>query len=142
MSDAADWATTVAERIVGNPLGSHLGMRLVDAEPGRVRARLPFAVHNTTMGEQVHGGAIAALIDAVATAVAWSGADADQPPSFGTTVSLETRYLAAARGCDLVATGTVPKRGGSICFCHVDVHDPEGLLVAQGDAVYKLARAR
>ena len=94
------------------------------------------------MGDQVHGGAISALIDAAATAVAWTGTDPAKPPSFGTTVTLEVRFMAPARGSDLIATASVPRRGGSLCFTHVDVHDRDGTLVAQGDSVYKLGYPR
>ena len=142
MTTPEDWVQATAERILGNPLGSHLGMSVIEAAPERVVAGLPFRRHNTTMGDQVHGGAISALIDAAATAVAWSGVDSESPPSFGTTVTLEVRFMAPARGCDLVATATVPRRGRSICFSHVEVKDPEGNLVAQGDSVYKLGYAR
>ena len=135
-------AIAVAERVLGNPLGKHLGMSAIEAEPNRVVAGLAFSEHNTTMGDQVHGGAISALIDAAATAVAWSGTDPERQPSFGTTVTLEVRFLAPARASDLVATATVPTRGRSICFSHIDVHDAEGTLVAQGDSVYKLGYPR
>ena len=142
MTRPEDWALATAERVLGNPLGSHLGMTVIEAAPDRVVAGLIFSEHNTTAGDQVHGGAISSLIDAAATAVAWSGVDPDSPPSFGTTVTLEVRFLAAARGCDLVATATVPRRGRSICFCHVEVTDPDGNRVAQGDCVYKLGYPR
>ena len=137
-----NWPQVVAERVVGNPLGAQLGMELVEAELDRVVFKLPFRHQNTTMGDQLHGGAIAALIDSAATAVAWSGTDASNPPSRGTTVNLEVSYTAPARATDLVATATVPRRGRSICFCHVDVHDVDGSLVAQGDAIYKLSQQR
>jgi len=135
-------AQAIAERIFSNPLGRHLGMTTIDASPDRVVAGLTWSEHNTTAGDQVHGGAISALIDAAATAVAWSGADPEKPPTFGTTVTLEVRFLAPARGCDLRATATVPRRGRTICFSHVDVHDEDGTLVAQGDSVYKLGYPR
>lgn len=117
-------------------------MSVIDATPERIVAGLAFHAHNTTMGDQVHGGAISALIDAAATAVVWAGVDPESPPSFGTTVTLEVRFMAPARNCDLVATAAVPRRGRSICFSHVDVKDPEGNLVAQGDSVYKLGYPR
>ena len=117
-------------------------MSLIEAAPDRVVASLAFHQHNTTQADQVHGGAISALIDAAATAVAWSGVDPASPPSFGTTVTLDVRFLSPARGCDLVATATAPRRGRSICFSHVDVTDPEGNLIAQGDSVYKLGYPR
>ncbi len=142
MTNPNEWARAVGERVFGNPLGRHLQMSLVSAEPDHLRARMEFAEHNTTMADQVHGGAIAALMDAAATAVSWTGTHPERPPSFGTTVTLEVRYMAPARSSALIATATVPRRGGSLCFAHVDVHDEEGTLVAQGDSVYKLGYPR
>jgi uncharacterized protein (TIGR00369 family) len=129
----------IVNRIGGmSPLARHLELSLVEAAPERVVIRLPFRSTYTTFGDQIHGGAIATLIDTAATAVAWSGIDPASPPSRGTTVNLAVSYLDAARGQDLLATASVPRRGRSICFCHVDVHDAGGKLVAQGQAVYKL----
>ena len=142
MTSPEEYAQATAERVLGNPLGRHLGMTVIEATPERLVAGLTFSADNTTAGDQVHGGAISSLIDAAATAVAWAGVDLDSPPSFGTTVTLEVRFMAPARGCDLVATATVPRRGRSICFCHVEVTDPDGNRIAQGDCVYKLGYPR
>lgn len=128
----------VAGRIALSPLGRHLGFAPGEAERDRVVLRLPFREELTTVGDQVHGGAIASLIDAAATAVAWSGVDPENPPSRGTTVNLEVSFLSAARAQELIATATVARRGRSICFCNVDVHGADGSLLAQGRAVYKL----
>ena len=133
-----EWPKIIGERIAASPLSSQLSFSTISAEPDKVVMSMPFRHEHTTMADQVHGGAIAALIDTVATAAAWSGVDPNNPPSRGTTVNLEVSYMAAARAVDLIATGTVPKRGSSICFCHVDVHDPDGKLIAQGRAVYKI----
>ena len=134
----SELANMFATRIAGNPLGSLLGFELVEADPDHVVLRMSFRHENTTMGDQVHGGAISALIDSAATAVAWAGVDPENTPSRGTTINLEVNFMAPARATDLIATATAPRRGRSICFCHVDVHDGEGNLVANGRAVYKL----
>ena len=136
MSEEA--AMNTLERVVRSPLGGHLGLEPVEAVPDRVRIRLGFKNEITTVADQIHGGALAALIDTAATAVAWSGVDPQNPPQRGTTVSLSVHYLAAARGKDVTATATVAKRGRTLCFCLVEVHDSEGTLVARGDSVYKL----
>ena len=125
----SEWPTMIAQRIASSPLAGQLELEAVSADPDKVVMSMPFRHEHTTMGDQVHGGAIAALIDTVATAAAWAGVDPENPPSRGTTVNLEVSYMAAARSVALIATGTIPKRGRSICFCHVDVHDPEGNLV-------------
>src|SRR5581483_315920 len=61
-----------------------------------VRLRLPWDPSNTTLGDMVHGGAIATLADLTVMAAAWCGADA--PESLrGVTVSMALEYLAPAQ---------------------------------------------
>jgi uncharacterized protein (TIGR00369 family) len=113
-------------------------MEMVSSEPDRVRMRLPFRDELTTLGDTVHGGAIAALADSAATAAAWSGVDPDNMPSRGTTISLDVRYVKGARGSDLLADATVTRRGRTICFLAVALYDGADDLVADARAVYKL----
>lgn len=128
----------VLHRISMSPLGRLLGFELVDWAPERVVIRMPFRDDITTVGDLVHGGAISALADTTATAVAWSGVDPESPPRRGTTVTLTVDFMAGARGRDLLAEGTVARRGRTLCFCNVAVRNSEGELVAQARAVYKL----
>jgi uncharacterized protein (TIGR00369 family) len=126
----------VRDAIVGSPLGRHLGMTLVEVEADRARLALPFAEHNVTIGDIVHGGAIVSLIDAAGTAAAWA---TDQLPENlrGTTVSLTVTFLAAARARELTADARVIRRGRSLCYLEVDVTDG-ATPVAKGLITYKL----
>jgi uncharacterized protein (TIGR00369 family) len=128
----------VLERISMSPLGRLLGFELVEWAPDRVVIKMPFKNDITTLGDLVHGGAIAALADTTATAVAWSGVDPASPPQRGTTVSLAVDFMAGARARDLLAEGTVARRGKTLCFCNVAVRNSDGELVSQARAVYKL----
>jgi uncharacterized protein (TIGR00369 family) len=123
--------------IASSPLARHLGIELVAIEQDRAQLRLPFAESIVTVGDVVHGGAISALVDTAATAASW--ATDDVPESLrGTTVGLTIDFLAAARGVDLVATARVVRRGAQLCFCDIEVADPDGRLVAKGLVTYKL----
>jgi uncharacterized protein (TIGR00369 family) len=133
----AELESVIRSAIVGAPLARLLGLELVAAAPDRVQVRLPFRPEATTVGDLVHGGALAALVDTTATAAAWSGADLARGPR-GTTVSLAVSYLAGARGRDLIATGTVIRRGRSIVFCEVTVADPDQTEVMRAQVTYKL----
>ena len=55
----------------------------------------------------------------------------------GTTVGLTVDFVAAGRG-NLVADARVLRRGGSLCFCDVEVTDGDERLVAKGLVTYKL----
>jgi uncharacterized protein (TIGR00369 family) len=126
--------------IVGGPFSESLEIRSEEARADYVRMRMPFSMHRTTLGDIVHGGAISALIDTVATAAAWSAVDA--PEAYrGTTIGFSVSFLAAARGVDLVAEGRVSRRGRSICFIDVSVRDPRGDPIASGLVSYKLSRS-
>ena len=128
----------VLNRISISPLGRLLGFELVEWVPDRVVIKMPFRDDICTLADLVHGGAISALADTTATAVAWSGVDPNNPPQRGTTVSLAVDFMLGARGRDLLAEGTIARRGKSICFCNVAVRNTEGEQVAQARAVYKL----
>jgi uncharacterized protein (TIGR00369 family) len=120
-----------------SPLVRHLGIELVDIELDRARLRLPFSPAIVTVGDIVHGGAISALVDTAAMAAAW--ATDDVPTDLrGTTVGLTVDFLAAARGTDLEASAGVVRRGGSLCFCDVEVAGSDGRLVAKALVTYKL----
>lgn len=129
--------TIITDAIVGSPLARHLGVTLIDAADDRVVLGLPFAEHNVTIGDTVHGGAIVTLIDTAATGAAWA---TDQIPDNlrGTTVGLTVNYLAGARGQDLTAEASVIRRGRSLCYLEVDVRGADGSHVAKGLVTYKL----
>jgi uncharacterized protein (TIGR00369 family) len=127
--------------IVGSPYGRHLGIVTESIEVDRVRFRLPYREALTTVGDMVHGGAIASLVDVTATAACWASPTVD-PGSRGTTIGFTVNYLNAGRGQDLVATGEVVQRGRSISVCEVSVRGPDDTVVARALVTYKLALAQ
>ncbi|HYV56415.1 MAG TPA: PaaI family thioesterase [Candidatus Nitrosopolaris sp.] len=127
----------VRSAIVGSPFGMLVGVEPETIEPDRVRLRLPFRPEVTTVGEVVHGGAIASLVDVAATAAVWSGADLATSQR-GTTIGFTLSFLAAGRGQDLLATATVIQRGRTICVCEVDVRGADGNPVARALVTYKV----
>ena len=126
----------IAQFIPASPLVRHLGIQLQKLEPDRAELRLPYKDEIATMGDVVHGGAIASLIDTAGMAAAWAD-DLEPEALAGATVSLHVDYLAAARGQDLLATATVARRGRSLAFTDVRVTEPGGRLVAKGSLVYR-----
>jgi uncharacterized protein (TIGR00369 family) len=126
--------------IVRSPFGRLLGLELQDLGPGRVRVRMPYGVERTTIGDMVHGGAIAGLVDVAATGAVWS--DVDDPRSHrGTTIGFSVSFLAAARSQALVAEARVLRRGSSVAFVEVTVLDEQDEAVARASVTYKLSRA-
>jgi uncharacterized protein (TIGR00369 family) len=126
----------IAEFVPASPLVRHLGIRLVEVGDDRAVLELPFDPRLATAGEVVHGGAIASLIDTAGMAAAWS--DQARPESLrGATVSMHVDYLAAATGTDLRADACVVRRGGTLCFCEVEVTDAGGEAVARGSVIHR-----
>ena len=129
--------TLLEKAIVEAPYGRLLGIDLVDAEEDRVRLRMPYRSGVTNFGDTVHGGAIAGLVDAAATACFWANPRIT-PGSRGTTIGFSINFLSAGRGKDLVATATVRRRGREISTGEVTVCDSEGKEIAVALVTYKL----
>ncbi len=127
----------IAQFVPSSPFVRLLGIELVEVGTDRAVVRLPFRPELTTIADVVHGGALASLIDMAAVSAAWAD-DAEPESVEGATVSLNVSYVAAARGQELTAIGTVSKRGRSLVFVDVRVTEPDGRLVATGAAVVRL----
>lgn len=128
----------VRDVIAGSPLARLLGVRLETIEAGLVHMRLPFREEITTLGDLVHGGAIAGLVDTAATAAAWADADL-AAQTRGTTIGFTVSFLAGARAQDLIATARVLQRGRTICVLEVEVASADGTPIARALVTYKTA---
>lgn len=122
--------------VPASPFAQELGIELVELGEDHAELRLPFSPRLATMGDVVHGGAIAALLDTAGMAAAWSDDAVPEQPA-GATVSMSVSYTAAAVASDLTAHATVVRRGRSLCFCAVTVSDAGGNVVAHGSMVHR-----
>ena len=127
----------IEQFIPHSPLVGHLGMRLESIGADEATLVLPFRPELATLGDTVHGGAIASLIDTAGMAACWA-ADEEPEGLNGSTVTLNVNYLAAARGQELTAHAIVTRRGRSMVFSEVKVTEPSGRLVATGSVVQRL----
>ena len=123
--------------VPASPLVQHLGIVVDELGDATARLSLPYADHLATVGDTVHGGAIAALADTAAMAASWSGTPA--PASLrGSMVDLTVHYLAPAMGSTLVADARVLRRGRRLVHLGVAVSDASGSPVAHALATYQL----
>jgi uncharacterized protein (TIGR00369 family) len=120
-----------------SPFVGKLGVHTERLADDNVRLRLPWDPQNVTVGEMVHGGAIAALVDITVMVAAWCGAALPKSPR-GVTTSVAIEFLRPARRTDLIGEGRVLRRGRSLVNCEVDVLDPQGEKLAKALATYKL----
>ena len=135
---ADDVRSAIEKAIVLSPFGELLGLVTTLVAEDRVRVRLPFRPELTTVGEMVHGGATASLIDVAATAAAWATPRATLAAR-GTTVGFSLNFLAPGLGRDLEAEARVVKRGGSLCVIEVEVTSDAGDAIARALVTYKLS---
>ena len=135
--DRVDGAELARQFLEHSPFGGLVGFDALELEPDRARLTLPFRDALATTGDVVHGGAISSLVDTAATLAAWS-AEFDEMPQRWGTASLTVNFVRPAKGADLVADARVTRRGGSLCFCEVEVRASDD-LVATGLVVYSLS---
>ncbi|CAM3087772.1 PaaI family thioesterase [Mycobacterium intermedium] len=127
----------IAQFLPASPFVAKLGIVAERLEADGVRLRLPWDPSNVTVGDMVHGGAIATLADVTVMAAAWCGAQA--PPDLrGVTVSMTLDFMAPARATDVIGIGRALRRGRSLVNCEADIVDPEGKLLAKALALYKV----
>jgi len=113
---------------------AHVGIELLEAAPGRARARLEIEEHHLNAVGVVHGAAIFSLADLV-FAVA---SNAHGSVALGINVSVS--YLASARGGTLVAEAEEVSINPKLATYLIRVHDDEQRLIAvlQGTVYRKL----
>jgi uncharacterized protein (TIGR00369 family) len=135
--DAPPAADFVRAFVATSPFARRTGLEVVDLAADRAELRLAFDEGNVTVGDVVHGGAVATLLDVAVTAAAFCAPEALDATS-GATISLTVNYVRAGRG-DLVAVGRVLRRAGGLCFCDAEATDAEGRTVATAIATYRYA---
>ena len=130
-------AEVMAQFIPASPCATKLGIVAEVLDGDEVRLRMPFDPTNVTLGDMVHGGAIASLAYLTVMAASWAGADVPDSLLVVTT-SLAMQFLAPAQSTDLIGVGRVLRRGKTLVNCDVDVITPEGKAVAKAIATYKV----
>ena len=117
------------------PFVDRVGIQGHSFGDGHSRLTLPAHADNGNHFGNVHGGAVATLLD-----VAMASAARSLHPETGVvTVGMTLSYLRAASG-DLVATGRVRQAGRSLVFCEGEVTDTSGQVVATASGTFKVNR--
>lgn len=124
---AAQWRSTV-------PLYIHLGFALDALDDGRSQVRLGFQPHLGNSRGEVHGGTVAAIIDAAMSQAVRSLVDREMGVA---TMTMNLNYLAPAKG-EIICRGTVIKRGRSIMFTEAEVFGEDGALACRASASYRI----
>ena len=100
--------------------------------------RMPVKPNAFGFTQNLHGGAIATLID---TVVVPAIGTAYEDPRLFSTIEMSVRYLGPVRSEDLVAEGWVTRRGRRVVFCDVEVRTASAVKVATGSLIYIVGSA-
>lgn len=111
------------------PFAHTLGVEVLVAEPGEVRARLEHRAELCTSGGALHGGAIMALADSTAGISAYLNLPTSATGT--TTVESKTNFLRAVREGSVQATSRPLHVGRSVVVIDTEVRDERGALVAR-----------
>lgn len=120
-----------------SPFVAHLGVRVENLTDDEAVLRLPWRPDLATVGDMVHGGAVAALADMTVMAAAWCGRDLPDQLR-GVTTSLSMEFLEPTYAEDLLGHGRALRRGNSLTACEAEIVTASGTLVAKALATYKV----
>ncbi|MGH2583994.1 MAG: PaaI family thioesterase [Dehalococcoidia bacterium] len=133
----------IEERTRSNNFWRMLGLEVLGAGEGWVRLRLPLRDDLlNAVGAPLHGGAIAALVDA---AVGGALATMHEAAAGGTgqaTLDANVSYIGAVREGAAIAEGRILRRGGTVAFGEAEIRDESGALAAKGRVTYMILRPR
>lgn len=117
-ADETAGARLMRDFVPASPMPALLGIEVRRLARDTAVLSLPARADLTTVGDTVHGGALATLLDTAAMAAAWC---TDELPENlrGATAALSVAYLAPAVG-EVLATARVLSRGRTLVTLDVD----------------------
>jgi uncharacterized protein (TIGR00369 family) len=111
------------------PFATLIGLELLEATPGLVRGRLPFAIECCTAGGILHGGALMAMADSCGAVCAFLNLPEG---STGTaTIESKTNFLRAARDGDVTSSSRPLHAGRTMIVVETELARADGALVAK-----------
>ncbi len=117
-----------------------MGFDLAVWEPGFAQFRVKLGPQHKNRQGAVHGGVLAALIDAAGMFAGNTDPETKERVR-AVTVSMACNYVGAAKGDELVCEGRVLKAGRSTFFAEARLTDGDaGPLLATGQGAYKYLR--
>jgi len=149
------------EKLRSSPFWSKVGFRLESSSEGRVRIQLPYDVGNTTAATALHGGAIAATLDAAGCLAAWSEEEREglsgqllacdvsyiaawmttelgRRNLFGSTLNTKIKVFAPLIKRDVIVRARAVGGSGSVIHSDVDILSIAGEPVASGSTIYRI----
>ena len=103
------------------PFAADLGVEIVSAAPGEVRARLPWAERLCTAGGVMHGGALMTLADSAGAYCAFL--NITEQGAGTATIESKTNFFAALREGNANARSRPLHRGRTTIVVETDIFD-------------------
>jgi len=117
-----------------------LDFRIAEWRDGFVRLEVDLAEHHLNRSGVVHGGVLAAMLDA---ACGYTGVHPKEGGKVrrAVTLSMTTSFTGQARSGTLICTAERRGGGNTIYMASGEVKGPDGKLLAIGEAVYRYIAA-
>ncbi|MDM0116515.1 PaaI family thioesterase [Variovorax sp. J22R133] len=116
------------------PMAQAFGLRGESIGGMQATVRMPRNDMHTNSRGDVHGGALAVLLDCTLA----SAARAHAPTRFGViTVDMALHFVAPCDG-DIIGSATCERRGRSLCFVRGEARNEQGDLLALATGTFKL----
>jgi uncharacterized protein (TIGR00369 family) len=115
------------------PLHDLLGFEFVSIEPELVVVEMPVRAEAFNSSGNLHGGAIATLIDVAAGTAAARNSTFEPGKNTIVTADMHVRYLARAKGAKVRAEARVLRAGRQLVVVECQVLDEDGRIVASAD---------
>lgn len=126
--------TSAAQQVLAkNPYLQLLGIELDRLADGEAICRLRAEEKHTRIGDFLHGGATASLID---TAMAFAVGSVLGTAAHAVTVNLTIHYLRPISAGEIIAKSTVRQAGKRLLTVAAEVFDASGELAATALATY------
>ena len=115
------------------PLHRLLGLRFLESEAGRVVVEMPVRQEAFNGSGNLHGGAIATLVDVAAGSCAARASGFDAATQSLVTADLHVRYLGRPKGDVVRADARLVRAGRMLIVVEVRVLDPDDNVIAVAD---------
>jgi uncharacterized protein (TIGR00369 family) len=136
--DEAAYFEVLRETFHGAPITQHVRQRLEILARGTASVTLTISPDLHHAGGALHGGVIGLVLDNAGFFAAASTTDG----LWVLTTEFKVNLLDAATGDELVATGTVLRRGRNLVHTEMRASSPGGILVAVGLGTYAIIPRR
>ena len=115
------------------PLHDLLGFSFLESEPGQVVVEMPVREQAFNLSGNLHGGAIATLVDVAAGSCAARASGFDPVNQSLVTADLHVRYLGRPKGDTIRAEAKIMRAGRMLIVVEVRVLDSTDNVIAFAD---------